>query len=254
MKIFSTLKQLWKDTPRIEIFMRHCHFSSASAHKARFEGFDKKHCFENLIETIDKPNVNLTCFLDTHFPAQQRHFLLDQTKFPVINIDEGTEAGSFLNMLAHVASLSLPDETIVYFLEDDYLHRKGWVDVLCEGLSIPGIDYVTLFDHRDKYCLKTYPHLESKIYQTASCHWRTTPSTTNTHAMRYKTLIRDLEIHREFSLNRKITADHEKFTKLKERGALLISSLPGWSTHLEPAFASPCYDWENELMVKKPTS
>ena len=253
MKLFSGLKQFWKGQPHIEIFMRHCHFSTASHHKTRYPGFDKKRCFENLIETIDKPFVNITCFLDTHFPAAQKHFILEQSKYPVVEINEGTEAGSFLNMLSYVTNLSLPDETIVYFLEDDYLHRKGWVDVLCEGLSLPGIDYVTLFDHRDKYFSEIHKDLQSKIYHTASCHWRTTPSTTNTYAMFYKTLMRDLETHREFSLGRKITADHEKFCKLREQGAALISSLPGWSTHLEPAFASPCFDWEREFMTKKTT-
>jgi hypothetical protein len=56
-------------------------------------------------------------------------------------------------------------------------------------------------------------------------------------------LQRDAEQHRSFSLGRSITADHEKFTALAAKGALLISSIPGWATHDEPEFASPCADW-----------
>jgi hypothetical protein len=65
--------------------------------------------------------------------------------------------------------------------------------------------------------------------------------------MRFKTLLRDQKIHRAFSEGRKISADHDKFCALKEAGACLISSIPGWATHAEPDFASPCYEWERLL-------
>jgi hypothetical protein len=110
---------------------------------------------------------------------------------------------------------------------------------------LSGIDYVTLFDHRDKYFFPQYADLRSKIFCTTSCHWRTTPSTTNTYAMFFKTLQKHIDIHRCFSLGRTITADHDKFCKLTEEEAVLISSIPGFSTHVEVDFASPCTDWEN---------
>jgi hypothetical protein len=89
-----------------------------------------------------------------------------------------------------------------------------------------------------------YKDLTSKIFHTSSCHWRTTPSTTNTFAMRYSTLMEHLPIHRQFSSGQKISADHEKFLELGRQGALLISSIPGWSTHIESNLVSPCTDWE----------
>lgn len=195
---------------------------------------------------MDEKEVDLTFFLDTFYQKEDPHFLLEQKKYPVIEIKEGSEAGSFLKMVDHVAKQGFDGDTIIYFLEDDYLHRPGWIDILKEGFTLPA-DYVTLYDHRDKYFLPNYHDLQAKIYHTQSCHWRTTPSTTNTYAMRYKTFLRDIEIHRAFSLGRKISADHEKFCLLKERGAILISSMPGWSTHAEPEFASPCFDWEEVL-------
>jgi hypothetical protein len=104
---------------------------------------------------------------------------------------------------------------------------------------------VTLYDHKDKYFL--YPDLTSRIFASPTCHWRTTPSTTNTFALHFRTLLRDLDLHRRYSEGRAISADHEKFCRLQSRNVILVSPMPGWSTHAEPEFASPCIDWEQYL-------
>jgi hypothetical protein len=238
------LKQLWNrlTIPKIEVFVRHCYTSSASAHKARFPGFSRERCYRNLISTVDA-DARLTFFLDTARATGEKHFLKEQQRFPVIDIQAGCEALSFLSMLDHVLKQNIAEDAIVYFLEDDYIHKPGWTKVLREGLSIPDADYVTLFDHRDKYS-SLYRDLHSRIFYTQTCHWRTTPSTTNTYAMRFSTLKRDAAIHREFSLNRSITSDHDKFCALLAKGSTLLSSIPGWATHDEPEFASPCADWQ----------
>ncbi len=225
----------------IEVLVRHCIFSKASAHKKRPEGFSREACHHNLKQTADS-RVHFTFFLDA--PTGGEHFI---QKEPHILWKEGTEAGSFLRLLDYVEGLDLHPDTIIYLVEDDYLHKAGWVDILFEGFSLP-IDYVTLFDHRDKYM--HYPHLRSQIFVTSSCHWRTTPSTTNTFAARLGTLKQDIRIHRQFSQKRKITADHDKFCKLGKQGAILISSIPGWSTHAEPEFGSPFFE-EDLCSVQK---
>jgi hypothetical protein len=230
--------------PKVEIFVRHCHFSSISQHKVRYPGFSKQSAYENFIRSLDRDFAHVTFILDTFYPSSEEHFIKKQNKYPVIEIKEGTEGGAFIKMLDHVVQRKLSPETIVYFLEDDYFHKEGWIDILCEGFTLPESDYVTLYDHKDKYFFPSYQELKSKIFHTKSCHWRTTPSTTNTFAMKYKTLVKHLDVHKEFSMNRKISADHEKFCKLGAMGAVLISSVPGWSTHAELEFASPCVDWQ----------
>lgn len=213
-------------------------------HKKRLPGFSRELCYTNLLATTPRRKANLTFFLDAPGEGPHAHYVSKED--PVL-MDEGTESGSFLRMLDHVIKLKIHPETILYFVEDDYLHREGWVDILLEGFQVPGVEYVTLYDHRDKYFYPMYAGLKSQIFTTPSCHWRTTPSTTQTFAVRLKTLVRDVSIHRKYSHNRKISADHEKFLHLQRRGAMLISSIPGWSTHAEPDFASPCVDWEDLL-------
>jgi hypothetical protein len=144
-------------------------------------------------------------------------------------------------LIEYVKNLELKPNTLIYFVEDDYVHRKGWVDALFEVFELP-IDYATLYDHSDKY--KAYPKLFSKIFVSPFCHWRTTPSTTNTYAMRVSTFQEDFYIHRRFSLARKVTADHDKFCFLGKLGRVLVSPMPGWSTHADPEHLSPCIDWE----------
>ena len=231
---------------KVEVFSRHCFFSDVSAHKKRFPGFSRQICHQNLLDTIDFSRANLHLILDT--AKGEDHFLKGQAT----EIKAGSEAGAFLQLLQLVEERNFHPDTLLYFVEDDYLHRPGWLDVLLEGISIPGVDYATLYDHNDKYFFPQYKELKSKIYATRSCHWRTIPSTTQTFAVRWSTLKRDLPIHRRFSENRKISADHEKFSLLTRRGTAIISSIPGWSTHAEPEFASPCVDWNELIQQKEP--
>ena len=253
-EVLSWMKTFARPTPAtsllpIEIFVRHCHYSSVSAHKKRFPSFSKELCFDNLMTTLEgSEKVNLTLFLDTFHPMEGEHFLRKQERYPIIPFKGGSEASSFLFMLEYVYNQKFSPGTIIYFLEDDYLHRPDWQRVLREAFTLPGIDYATLYDHQDKYFFPQYAQLHSKIFHTPSCHWRTTPSTTNTYATLFKTLKKDIDIHRCYSLGRTITADHDKFCKLADGGSVLVSSIPGFSTHAEPDFASPCTDWEKILI------
>ena len=232
---------------KIEIISRHCISSSISAHKKRFPGYSREICYRNLLETADFEKANLTFLLDAAKGTVNDHFLRSERRFPVVEMKEGTEAGSFLRLLDHVEALEPDPETIFYFVEDDYLHRPGWIPVLLEAFDLPGVDYATLYDHRDKYFLPMYNRLKSELLLSPSSHWRTIPSTTQTFAVRWSTLKRDLALHRRYSKGRAISRDHDKFCDLTRRGAKLISPLPGWSTHAEPEFASPFVDWQTFL-------
>lgn len=229
---------------KIEVFSRHCYHSTISQHKERFLEFSREKCFDNFLKTIDPQRANITYFLDA--PQGKEHFIHSFSysgEKKIVQFEAGSEATSFLYLLEYITAQSFDPDTIIYIVEDDYLHRPGWVDLLFEGFSIPDADYVTLYDHRDKYFDVAYKKTFSKLFVSQKCHWRTTPSTTNTFAVRFRTLLEDQKIHRRYSQNRIITLDHKKFIALRRRGRTLISSIPGWSTHVEPKFASPCLDW-----------
>jgi len=249
----------------IHCVYRLCLNSAPSKNKARPPYFSKEACLTNFVRSIQyRDDVRLAIFLDSvnspgesidniHWLAQ----LIDQYDLDVDQISSplngGTEANSFRYVLdyTHIAydyawDIDHAEEDIIYFVEDDYLHAMGWPDIMMEGFSIPGIDYVTLYDHNDKYFLPEYNNLQSKIYRTPSVHWRSTPSTTNTFAAKIGTMLEDKEIHKHFSRPEiSISQDHFKFCTLQQTyNRKLISCIPGYSTHMEPDYMSPTVPWE----------
>lgn len=230
----------------IHIFQRHCNFSSQSANKPRPDWFDREKIFDHFIKTLDSRTQYLA-FHDSGNGSIEDHFLSTK-KVENVSIEGGNDAKAFQNLLYYVYDLELDDEDIVYFVEDDYLHTPGWIDVMLDGFENIDTDYMTLYDHPDKYYAPGYQALTSKVIATKSCHWRTTPSTTNTYAFRYKTFLKHFDIHMEFcDMELKYTRDHDKFVKLWNEGSNLISSVPGYSTHVELPFLSPVVDWKRIL-------
>ena len=231
----------------IYTFVRHCNISANSLNKQRPSWFTKEKTLFNLLETKDE-YTHVTILLDTasgcNDPTQHFSHALKQKKLiEVIPIHGGTDAHSFRNLLDHVCSLILPPDAIIYLLEDDYVHQPNWPNILREGFNIPNINYVTLYDHPDKYT-QMYAGLTSQIYATPSCHWRSIPSTTNTYACLFNTLVKNKIAHEQFSdLKIGFTFDHAKFLHLSCLGQQLISCIPAHSTHVENGNLSPCVEW-----------
>lgn len=227
---------------KIKVFVRHCNFSSNSVGKNRPEWFSREKCWNNLLETSDE-NTEVTAIFDGE--PKTEHFLHNDTRnYKLVCKHGGTDGHSFLNLLEYVHEQNIEDDTILYCVEDDFYHKPGWVNILREGFEYIGADYITLYDHNDKYFLPMYNDLQSKIIATPSIHWRTTPSTTNTYAVLYQTFKKHYNIHKEYcDLQKGFTRDHDKFIRLWNEGSNLISCLPGYSTHCETEYLSPCIDW-----------
>ena len=244
----------------IYIFVRHCKFSSNSVGKDRPPWFTREGCFNNLLNTRDG-NCDVNICFDGKLEGSG-HFLEKDYYYDSFLVHEkigGNDGASFLNVLETVHDFDFKDDDIIYFLEDDYLHNINWPKILREGFEETSADYVTLYDHNDKYTFSMYSDLVSQIMATKSCHWRNIPSTTNTYACLGKTFRKDYEIHKQFcNLTRGFTQDNDKFLELGKMNRSLISSIPGYSTHCEPAFMSPVVDWEkvfkNTSHLKVPIS
>ena len=232
---------------KIEVFLRHCFYSKLQEQpsRSRPSWWDKEKVFNNFKKTLDHNLVNYTIIYDEHYGKIEDTFLKDEENVVIIN--EGGEAKSFLRTLEYIQSQDFDDDTIIYFLEDDYVHRDNWAKVLMEGFTIDDkIKYVTLYDHGDKYT-GMYKDYMAKILLTKNCHWKPTPSTTNTFATKFKTLKEDMSIHTLFSTGYEPSNDHIKFIELSKKQHYLASSIPGYSTHCHEEFLSPCIDWEKYL-------
>lgn len=234
----------------IEIFLRHSYYSRLQElpDRERPKWFNKRKVFENFKNTLNPSLVNYTIIYDEHYGSIDKTFLSTEKNVEII--DCGSECDSFLQTLDIVQSKNFDDDQIIYFLEDDYLHRPGWCDILLEGFSINS-SYVTLYDF-EHYIGKGYL---SEIFVTQNSHWRAAPATTNTFACKYRTLLEDLEVHQKYSSSHAIkeedgfyfSKDYDKFWELHNNEKYLISSIPGWSTHCDANFISPTINWEKVI-------
>jgi hypothetical protein len=159
-------------------------------------------------------------------------------------VSVGSGAGTF--NLALDEALQSADDEIIYFLENDYLHKPGADKILKEGFNV-GYSYVALYDHPDKYIDGANPLVEdggevTRVMISKSCHWKITNSTTMTFAAQVKTLKKDESILREYTSG-SYPRDFEMFLALREKQHGLITPIPGYSTHGETAWLSPLTDW-----------
>ena len=154
-------------------------------------------------------------------------------------------------------ALKFKPNTLIYFVENDYLHRQGALEALFEGISLA--DYVSLYDHPDKYEVGFNPLVQdggenTKILLTKSCHWKFTNSTTMTFASTVKTLSSDVLFFKNFTVGilpyklfflkffqeKRVPNDYRIFRMLALlRRRKLASPIPGYSSHGEIKFITP---------------
>ena len=163
------------------------------------------------------------------------------------DVSVGHGAGTF--NLALDEALQKPDWQVVYFLENDYLHKPNSDKIILEGLEL-GASFVSLYDHPDKYLAPSQggnPFCEggaedTRVYLTESTHWKITNSTTMTFATNEPNLRRAEKTLRKYTQG-SYPEDFKMFLDLREQGELLISPIPGYATHGETAWLSPLTDW-----------
>ena len=240
----------------IEVFIRHCYYSKLQElpDRTRPSWFNKIKVFENFKNTLNPDLINYTIVYDEFYGSIDKTFLSQEKNVKIIKC--GSETDSFLKTLEIIQSRNFDDEQIIYLLEDVYIHRPGWCDIMLEGFVI-GSHYLTLYDF-DFFISSGYL---CEIFTTTSSHWRAVPATTNTFACKYKTLIEDLEIHQKHSINGvkeeegfHFSKDYDKFWELQKQERYLISPMPGWSTHCDANHISPVIDWKkvvNETYIKE---
>ena len=240
----------------IRVFYR---ISDAGYNKVKPDYVNNENCLRNCVKHFGS---DIDIIADN--VSDETFDMVEKYVYPLDNIKrtniKGGNAGSFTMLFEN--ALLLDDETIVYFLEDDYLHRENSANILLEGFELGG-DYVTLYDHPDKYMS---PEMggnkrnvdgpeETRVYCSKSTHWKLTNSTTLTFASKIKTLKEDESIIRKYTngfhpeTHQKTGAayDHSLWVHgLINNGRRLLSPIPGYSTHGEIPWMSNFINWENE--------
>lgn len=221
--------------------------SEAGYKKEKPDYINNKNCFENALRTFNKAT-----WLVIADNVNDETKLYLESKVETINyVSVGHGAGTF--NLALDYALTLDNNEIVYFLENDYLHKPEADKIIESGFDL-GFDYVTAYDHPDKYlnpveggnlfCIGRSE--ETRVYLGDFCHWKLTNSTTMTFAAKVKTLKEDEAILRKWT-SEVHPHDFQMFIELRQNGKRLASSIPGYSTHGETKYLSPLTNWKQEL-------
>jgi hypothetical protein len=210
-------------------------------------------CFADLIFTEDVMEKGktppITIIADNC--TRETFKMVNETGLPIEETQLGNAGSAFHAIELAVDNLDYDD--IVYFSEDDYLHQGRAVKLIEEGLKMS--DYVTLYDHPDKYT-KAYGGGESsRVLRTALGHWRYTISTCMTFGVKVKTLLEDIDIWKKWTSGDH-PHDHEIFTELREKSRSLIVPIPGAACHLDMTFSGQANmlmmeDWAIEYLIQE---
>lgn len=218
--------------------------------KAVFKNFIKSFGAQNLSIMLDNSSEDSLDFFKNYCPDKIWETQLGNAEACVYLFDKVK---------------NLEDHEIVYICEDDYLHlTEHMKPLLFEGLTIA--DYVTLYDHGDKYypvgvdfasnrpALNQNPHILdggelTRVVITRNSHWKYTNSTTMTFAAKAKTIKEDYKTLRKYCRENKrpndIPDDFNMWEELVKSGRKLASPIPGRSTHLCPnKHYSPLIRWD----------
>lgn len=222
---------------KIHIYYRHAVTNSPGRWRPLW--FNYENCFKNLLKTIKGyDNIDLTLALDGDI--NQDFTKNYQDKFTLFSTNYKSSLLSYRALLEHIKEQPMEPNELIYFLENDYLHVDDWVEKIHTLFNTyQELNYVSLYDHNDKYFLPLYDDLVSKIFTTQNHHWRTTPSTCGSFIITRDLFDKDYDIQSTFE------GDHNTFLWLNEnRNRFVLTPIPGLSTHCMEGLLSPTIDWE----------
>ena len=196
-----------------------------------FQGVD----FEDWTVIADNVSEETDVIIQSYIPRERIDY-----------VSVGHGAGTF--NLALDKALTFNDNEIVYFIENDYLHLPGSKRIIEEGLDEIGADFVSLYDHPDKYIDGANPYVQgggemTRVMLSTSSHWKVTNSTTMTFASKVKTLRKTENILREYTQG-SYPRDFDMFVHLYNSAHYLVTPIPGYSTHGETAWLTPLINWK----------
>src|SRR6185312_15403774 len=162
-------------------------------------------------------------------------------------------------MAAYELAVSFPDDDIIYFVEDDYLHTE--LSLVKLGAAFDDIreaDYVTLYDHPVRYLAEyaggiDISHRDTRMFIAGGHHWRSQESTCMTFASRVSTLKEDRTLFERHLAGHEVPPDREVFRHLQgllgyeadSPTRLLLGPVPSLATHCHVDWLAPVIDWQS---------
>tara|TARA_B100000780_G_scaffold25751_1_gene16304 strand:+ start:1860 stop:2558 length:699 start_codon:yes stop_codon:yes gene_type:complete len=223
--------------------------SDAGYNKVKPDYISNEKCLTNALRVFKDAKWSIIADnVSTETDNMIQHHIQGTKRDCISYVKKGDGAATF--NLALDEALTYDDDETIYFIENDYLHKPNSMEVLEEGLMC-GASFVSLYDHPDKYIgpekggnpYCTGGAEDTRVYLTDSSHWKITNSTTMTFAAKVSTLKKTEPILRKHTSG-KHPNDFQMFMELRETNQLLITPIPGYSTHGETAWLTPLVKWQ----------
>jgi len=229
--------------------------SDGSYKKPKLIGATKESCLNNFLSVFkenlffeNKPQI----LIIADGCGEKTKDIICKTNLPIVFSNLGN-AGSLIYSIKKSIE-EFEDNEIIYFCEDDYLHLPISPQLIEEGIKRS--DYVSLYDHPDKYTFQYNGGEFSKVIKTTSSHWRFTVSTCMTFASTAGVLKKDLNIWEKYTKENH-PHDHHIFTDLgKENKRRLAVCIPGCACHTDLEYSNRVQrvliePWAISMMIKE---
>ena len=238
--------------------------------KIKPEYATKENCLKTLVEEFGNENLYVIC----DNVSDKTHEMVKKYSNNIELTNNGN-TGSFLYSWSKAFQVTdkMDEDTIVYLIEDDYIHRCGAKNILKEAFETLNAEYVTLYDHPDKYQdrdderfkwghgkidldengvrkpLNVYISGEDTVvYASKSCHWKITSSTTMTFATTVRNIREDKDDMFKLHTGKNLPMGSDTFKLLAKKDKCLISSIPAYSAHAEERWLPYFVDWKSEIL------
>jgi len=219
----------------IYILYRHTEHASGFG-KNRPSWFSYEQSLNNILKTVEGID-----FVKFHLLYDGVYKGNDNRIDHVENFKAGSDAASYVYTWNYAKGLNIEDNDLIYIAENDYAFVNGWPYKLKELFeTYDNLDYVTLYDHPDKYNHNIYPNLGTYLYITKTHHWRIVPSTTGSIIFTKRILDEDIQVHVS-----KPESDFGRFELLRNnKQRSVLSPVPSLATHCEIEHLAPAINWE----------
>lgn len=227
--------------------------------------FTNENCLNNFLKYFEIDSHDSITIIADNIEKNTEKWL-STYNIPIILTTLGN-SGSFYYCL-NEAIKNKKDNEIIYFVENDYLHRKNSKDVMVEAFNTFKADYVSLYDAPEKYAFHynsnynkyldlsggLFENYMNKIYCGRNCYFRTSNSFTMTFASTVINLKNDIDIFEYNLFNHgskresflSIPRDFELFKMISEvRNRKLLTPMPGYCTHGD--LLSPHINWDQYI-------
>lgn len=252
--LFSTIMISKKKRPsrHVRKVVLYYRISDSGYKKVKPDYITKENCLANAVKRFPHDKVEWYLMADNVCEETYNMILKYVPCERVTRVSVGHGAGTF--RMVYESALQQPDDSLIYFLEDDYLHVDGAYEVLVNAAEKNLCDYYTLYDNPDKYDVikPNNPFVckggeKSRVFWCKNHHWKISNSTTMTFATFVDILKRDKKIFWRWTSG-KLPYDYMIFNDLRvTKNSHISSPIPSMSTHGETALLAPGISWEEQI-------